>query len=119
MKKMFVMIILMFPIVVNSQNVFKRSTNETLDLKKCVDNYCILFMNTTMSMSASLIVPDIEVNDDSEFLRFVSSTGDKIKFKSITEVLNYMFKNGWIFKDAVGQGIIGKDVQYIFEKAKQ
>jgi len=116
MKKLF-LILAMLPMVLFAQKVERKSTKQILELKDCVANYCLINMNIAMSMSASLINADIEV-DETETLRFVEPSGEKKKFKTVTEILNYMYVNGWEYKRTIGEGLTGLDNKYLFEKRK-
>ncbi len=86
MKKL-ILILGLLPMIMFAQKVEKKSTKEVLELKDCVANYCLITMDVTMSMAASLINADIEV-DGTETLRFIEPSGEKKKFKTPTEVLN-------------------------------
>ncbi len=106
MKKLVVLIFVFASIISLAQKVENKSTREVKDLKECVEYYCMLILDVSLGLNSEIINVDIET-DGQNILRFVGENGEKKKFKTITEVLNCMYSNGWEFKESIGKAVVG------------
>lgn len=117
MKKLIILLFVFAPFVSLAQKVENKSTREVKDLKECVENYCMLILDSSLGLNSETINADVET-DGQNILRFVGENGEKKKFKTITEVFNYMYSNGWEFKESIGRAVVGVESRYLFAKIK-
>jgi len=112
MKKLF-LLLLALPVFTFAQKIEKKSIPGVFELKECVSNYCTVVMQAS-GMSVNFFVGI----DEGGICNFIEANGEKKKFKSNIEMLNFMYNNGWNFITTIGEGSTGAAVQYVFEKRK-
>lgn len=87
MKKILLLLVLL-PLFSFGQKVKSESGEEIGDLKSFTGKYCIIGVSLGMSNIVTIHADDFTFN-------FIDEEGKKMKFKTLTSVLNYMDKNGW------------------------
>lgn len=105
MKKLLLVLFLIFPFFVFAQKVRIQSSGKVADLKEIIGNYCIV--STGKPFDNKVLIQ----SDDSD-LDFVDENGEKMKFKTIVAILNYMDINGWEFIQCYGDPL----KSYIFRR---
>ena len=112
MKKL-LLILLLMPVLCFSQKIQRKGASEVLELKECVTNYCSL----NMVGAIGTVSPMVGVTEGDVWY-FMDEAGKKKKFRSVVEVLNFMFDNGWIYLSTVKDEIAAGSTLYIFEKKR-
>lgn len=96
MKKTLLFILLLFPVLGFSQKIIS-DRKEIKELKDEVEKY------TKVIIEVSGLNINVLVGINSGGLwHFYDATEDKsIKFKTDIEVFNFMFKNGWVYREEI------------------
>lgn len=95
MKKLLIIFALL-PLFCFSQKVKKQNSDQIGELKELTEKYC------TISFGKPFI-SIIQVYANEDIYEFIDeSSGKKIKFETITTVLNFMDKNGWEYINTYG-----------------
>ena len=110
MKRLLLLLLIGCSSVLYSQPVILRG-GEIKDLKDCVTKYTTICLIQGLSVLSALVS-----TDEGLIWYFAENNSDKkMKFASITEVFNYMDRNGWRYVDKIEDELSGKKV-YLFEK---
>ena len=93
MKKLFILIVVLISVSTSyAQRIQNTQSKEIFDLKEIQLQYCGIIIET-----AGINWNYMVATDHSAFFKFIDDSGEKIKFDTIIELMNFMFKNGWEF----------------------
>lgn len=110
MKKLLFLLFALLPVFAFTQQVKNAKTNETIDLKNAVTQYCCVILQPNLGKFAFCIVLN-----DLGFWQCVDEKQNIIEFKTIVAVMNYLHENGWEYINNIG-GSAGAAPQYFFRK---
>lgn len=98
MKKL-IILILLFPLLCSGQKIKKQLSDQIGELKELTGKYC------TVSFGKPF-VNTIQVYANEDVFEFIDElSGKKIKFETITTLLNFMDKNGWDYVNTYGDSL--------------
>lgn len=97
MKKL-LFLLLLLPMFSFGQKIKKQNSEQTSELKDVTGEYCVVSFGKPY-------VNTIQVYTDDDIWEFIDDSGKKIKFSTITAVLNYMDKSGWDYKNTYGESL--------------
>lgn len=99
MKKLLLIAIIILPVLCFGQKMKKQLSDEIGDLKDLAGKYC------TVSFGKPF-VSTVQVYADDDVYEFIDeSTGKKVKFQTISSLLNFMDKNGWEYLNTYGESL--------------
>lgn len=110
MNKLLFLLILIIPLFSYSQKIQNVKTNEVVELKEKVENYCTVVLQPYRGKI------DFFVGiDELGIWKLLDENDTPIEFRTIVAIMNFMHKNDWEYINNIG-GNEGAVPQYFFRK---